>query len=192
MPVNLRSHVRGQGFLDLHFVTLESIERLDIQQGPYSVRSSAPAFGLHRARPGRDVPERPGRVRGRGREPHEHQVAQLRVLLCLVCTGRGVWCGGRRLPLHAGEPTRREVLGSDDLLDAAPSNAKAQRRGGIPHGALQRVARNPVAARPAGFESSARLALSGRTSRCAAARARPGRAAWRPPRPAGRSRSSTP
>ncbi|MGH0032937.1 MAG: TonB-dependent receptor [Myxococcota bacterium] len=38
VPVNLRSHAHGQGFLDLHFVTKESIERLDVQKGPYSTR----------------------------------------------------------------------------------------------------------------------------------------------------------
>ena len=38
VPVNLRSHAHGQGFLDLHFVTKESIERLDVQKGPYSAR----------------------------------------------------------------------------------------------------------------------------------------------------------
>ena len=38
VPVNLRSHAHGQGFLDLHFVTKETIERLDVQKGPYSPR----------------------------------------------------------------------------------------------------------------------------------------------------------
>ena len=38
VPVNLRSHAHGQGFLDLHFVTKESIERIDVQKGPYSPR----------------------------------------------------------------------------------------------------------------------------------------------------------
>ena len=38
VPINLRSHAHGQGFLDLHFVTKESIERLDVQKGPYSPR----------------------------------------------------------------------------------------------------------------------------------------------------------
>jgi outer membrane receptor protein involved in Fe transport len=38
VPINLRSHAHGQGFLDLHFVTRETIERLDAHKGPYSVR----------------------------------------------------------------------------------------------------------------------------------------------------------
>ncbi len=38
VPVNLRSHAHGQGFLDLHFVTKETIDRLDVQKGPYSAR----------------------------------------------------------------------------------------------------------------------------------------------------------
>lgn len=38
VPINLRSHAHGQGFLDLHFVTKETIERLDVQKGPYSPR----------------------------------------------------------------------------------------------------------------------------------------------------------
>ena len=38
VPVNLRSHAHGQGFLDLHFVSKETIQRLDVQKGPYSPR----------------------------------------------------------------------------------------------------------------------------------------------------------
>ncbi len=38
VPINLRSHAHGQGFLDLHFVTKESIERLDAQKGTYAAR----------------------------------------------------------------------------------------------------------------------------------------------------------
>jgi outer membrane receptor for ferrienterochelin and colicin len=38
VPVNLRSHAHGQGFLDLHFVTPETIDRLDAHKGPYSTR----------------------------------------------------------------------------------------------------------------------------------------------------------
>jgi len=38
VPVNLRSHAHGQGFLDLHFVTHETIERLDAYKGPYFTR----------------------------------------------------------------------------------------------------------------------------------------------------------
>jgi len=35
VPVNLRSHAHGQGFLDLHFVTPETIRRIDAAKGPY-------------------------------------------------------------------------------------------------------------------------------------------------------------
>jgi hypothetical protein len=38
VPINLRSHAHGQGFLDLHFVTKETIERLDAYKGPYFPR----------------------------------------------------------------------------------------------------------------------------------------------------------
>ncbi|MCH2169955.1 TonB-dependent receptor plug domain-containing protein [Myxococcota bacterium] len=38
VPINLRSHAHGQGFLDLHFVTPETIERLDAYKGPYFAR----------------------------------------------------------------------------------------------------------------------------------------------------------
>jgi outer membrane receptor protein involved in Fe transport len=38
VPINLRSHAHGQGFIDLHFVTKETVERLDVQKGPYSPR----------------------------------------------------------------------------------------------------------------------------------------------------------
>jgi len=38
VPVNLRSHAHGQGFLDLHFVTRETIMRLDAYKGPYLPR----------------------------------------------------------------------------------------------------------------------------------------------------------
>jgi hypothetical protein len=38
VPVNLRSHAHGQGYLDLHFVTPETIERLDAAKGPYFAR----------------------------------------------------------------------------------------------------------------------------------------------------------
>ena len=35
VPVNLRSHAHGQGFLDLHFITPETIEQLDAYKGTY-------------------------------------------------------------------------------------------------------------------------------------------------------------
>jgi hypothetical protein len=35
VPVNLRSHAHGQGYLDLHFVTRETIARMDAHKGPY-------------------------------------------------------------------------------------------------------------------------------------------------------------
>lgn len=38
VPINLRSHAHGQGYLDLHFVTRETIDRLDVAKGPYSTR----------------------------------------------------------------------------------------------------------------------------------------------------------
>lgn len=38
VPINLRSHAHGQGFLDLHFVTPETVERLDVYKGPYFAR----------------------------------------------------------------------------------------------------------------------------------------------------------
>jgi hypothetical protein len=38
VPINLRSHAHGQGFLDLHFVTKETIERMDAHKGPYFPR----------------------------------------------------------------------------------------------------------------------------------------------------------
>ena len=38
VPVNLRSHAHGQGYLDLHFVTPETIDRLDAFKGPYFTR----------------------------------------------------------------------------------------------------------------------------------------------------------
>ena len=38
VPINLRSHAHGQGFLDLHFVTKETIGRLDAYKGPYFSR----------------------------------------------------------------------------------------------------------------------------------------------------------
>jgi hypothetical protein len=38
VPVNLRGHAHGQGFLDLHFVTPETIDRLDAYKGPYFTR----------------------------------------------------------------------------------------------------------------------------------------------------------
>lgn len=38
VPMNLRSHAHGQGFLDLHFVTPETIDRLDAHKGPYFTR----------------------------------------------------------------------------------------------------------------------------------------------------------
>ncbi len=38
VPINLRSHAHGQGFLDLHFVTKETVERLDAYKGPYFAR----------------------------------------------------------------------------------------------------------------------------------------------------------
>lgn len=38
VPINLRSHAHGQGYLDLHFVTRESVARLDAFKGPYFAR----------------------------------------------------------------------------------------------------------------------------------------------------------
>ena len=38
VPVNLRSHTHGQGYLDLHFITPETIARLDVAKGPYWTR----------------------------------------------------------------------------------------------------------------------------------------------------------
>jgi hypothetical protein len=38
VPINLRSHAHGQGFLDLHFVTKETIAALDAYKGPYFAR----------------------------------------------------------------------------------------------------------------------------------------------------------
>ncbi|MCE2390103.1 MAG: TonB-dependent receptor [Proteobacteria bacterium] len=38
VPVNLRSHAHGQGYLDLHFVSRETIERLVGTKGPYLPR----------------------------------------------------------------------------------------------------------------------------------------------------------
>jgi hypothetical protein len=38
VPVNLRSHAHGQGFLDLHFVTKETIAELQAYKGPYFAR----------------------------------------------------------------------------------------------------------------------------------------------------------
>jgi len=38
VPVNLRSHAHGQGFIDLHFVTPETVQRIDAYKGPYFAR----------------------------------------------------------------------------------------------------------------------------------------------------------
>jgi hypothetical protein len=38
VPINLRSHAHGQGYLDLHFVTPETVERIDAWKGPYFPR----------------------------------------------------------------------------------------------------------------------------------------------------------
>lgn len=38
VPINLRSHAHGQGFLDLHFVTKETIASLEAHKGPYFPR----------------------------------------------------------------------------------------------------------------------------------------------------------
>jgi outer membrane receptor protein involved in Fe transport len=35
VPVNMRSHAHGQGFADLHWVIPETIERLEVEKGPY-------------------------------------------------------------------------------------------------------------------------------------------------------------
>jgi len=35
VPVNLRSHAHGQGFLDLHFVIPETIREIEVSKGPY-------------------------------------------------------------------------------------------------------------------------------------------------------------
>ncbi len=39
VPINLRGHAHGQGYLDLHFVPIDAIERLEVAKGPYSVRA---------------------------------------------------------------------------------------------------------------------------------------------------------
>ncbi len=35
MPVNMRTHAHGQGYMDLNFIIPEIIERIDFQKGPY-------------------------------------------------------------------------------------------------------------------------------------------------------------
>lgn len=39
VPVNLRTHGHGQGYLDLNFVIPEIVERVDYTKGPYSVKN---------------------------------------------------------------------------------------------------------------------------------------------------------
>jgi outer membrane receptor protein involved in Fe transport len=39
VPINMRSHGHGQGYLDLNFIIPETIERIDYRKGPYSVES---------------------------------------------------------------------------------------------------------------------------------------------------------
>lgn len=38
MPLNLRSHAHGQGYLDLNFLIPETIKAIDVQKGPYQVQ----------------------------------------------------------------------------------------------------------------------------------------------------------
>ena len=39
VPVNLRTHGHGQGYLDLNFIIPELMERVDYAKGPYSARA---------------------------------------------------------------------------------------------------------------------------------------------------------
>ncbi|NOU09149.1 MAG: Plug domain-containing protein, partial [Nitrospira sp.] len=38
MPLNLRSHAHGQGYLDLNFLIPETLKRVDAYKGPYQVQ----------------------------------------------------------------------------------------------------------------------------------------------------------
>lgn len=38
MPLNLRSHAHGQGYLDLNFLIPETMKRVDVYKGPYQVQ----------------------------------------------------------------------------------------------------------------------------------------------------------
>ncbi len=38
VPMNMRSHAHGQGYAEMHWLIPETIERLDVAMGPYSVR----------------------------------------------------------------------------------------------------------------------------------------------------------
>ena len=38
MPLNLRSHAHGQGYLDLNFLIPETIKAIEVQKGPYQVQ----------------------------------------------------------------------------------------------------------------------------------------------------------
>ncbi len=38
MPLNLRSHAHGQGYLDLNFLIPETLKRVDVYKGPYQVQ----------------------------------------------------------------------------------------------------------------------------------------------------------
>ena len=38
VPINLPSHAHGQGYADLNFLIPETIERIDVEKGPYDVR----------------------------------------------------------------------------------------------------------------------------------------------------------
>src|SRR6185436_16763424 len=39
VPINMPSHAHGQGYADLHFVTPELVERIDVTKGPYDARN---------------------------------------------------------------------------------------------------------------------------------------------------------
>ncbi len=39
VPINLRGHAHGQGYLDLHFIPIDAIERVEVSKGPYSARA---------------------------------------------------------------------------------------------------------------------------------------------------------
>ena len=39
VPINLRGHAHGQGYLDLHFVPIDAVERVEVSKGPYSARA---------------------------------------------------------------------------------------------------------------------------------------------------------
>ena len=39
VPINLRGHAHGQGYLDLHFIPIDAVERVEVSKGPYSPRA---------------------------------------------------------------------------------------------------------------------------------------------------------